>query len=74
MNKKTFTLALSFLCLTLAWLGVTLYWFFTRRACIGWFDLLIAMLFVAAAAGMTVHEFRKKKRIHLDEVNKHQIP
>ena len=38
------------------------------------FHLLIAVFFVLAAAGMTVHEFRKKKRIHLDEANKHQIP
>lgn len=74
MNKKTFVLALLFLCLTAAWFGISLYWFFARRAYVGWFDLLIALCFVAAGAGMTVHEFRKKKRVHLDEVNRHQIP
>lgn len=74
MNKKTFALALSFFCLTAAWLGISLYWFFTGRACVGWFDLLVAVCFVGAGAGMTVHEFRKKKRIHLDEANRHQIP
>ncbi|MDE6445283.1 MAG: hypothetical protein K2L06_00250 [Alistipes sp.] len=74
MNKKTFALALLFFCATLGWLGVSLYWRFTRPACISGFDLLIAVCFALAGAGMTVHEFRKKKRIHLDEANKHQIP
>ncbi|MDE6508371.1 MAG: hypothetical protein K2O55_06670 [Alistipes sp.] len=74
MNFKTFALALLFLCLTVAWFGVSLYWFFTCRAFVGWFDLAIAGCFVAAGVGMTVHEFRKKKRVHLDEANKHQIP
>lgn len=74
MNKKTFALALVFLCATLGWLGVSLYWRFTRPACVCGFDLLIAVFFVLASAGMTVHEFRKKKRIHLDEANRHQIP
>lgn len=74
MNKKTFVLALLFFCATLGWLGVSLYWFFTRPAYVCGFDLLVALAFVLAGAGMTVHEFRKKKRTHLDEANKHQIP
>ncbi len=74
MNRKTFVLALALLCTTLAWLGVCLYWRFTEPASIGGFDLAIAVLFVLIAAGMTVHECRKKKRVHLEEANKHQIP
>jgi len=74
MNKKTFALALSFFCATLVWLGVTLYWCAVRPACIGGLDIAIAVLFVVAGGAMTVHEFRKKKRIHLDEADKHQIP
>lgn len=31
-------------------------------------------MFVAAAAGMVYNEFHKKKRRHLDEVDKHKIP
>ena len=30
--------------------------------------------FKAAAAGMVYNEFHKKKRRHLDEVDKHKIP
>ena len=74
MNKKTFVLALALLCTTLAWLGVCLYWRFAEPASIGGFDLAIALFFVAVAAAMTVHEFRKKKRVHLEEANKHQSP
>jgi len=74
MNKKTFALALLFFGATLVWLGVTLYWCAVRPACIGGFDIAIAVLFALAGAGMTVHEFRKKKRIHLDEADRHQIP
>lgn len=74
MNKKTFTLALLFFCATLVWLGVNIRWFFTCRSCVSWFDLLVALLFVTAGAGMTVHEFRKKKRRHIQDVNRHQIP
>lgn len=74
MNKKTFLLALAFFCVALAGLGLAVYKRMTHPAYVGWFDLLIAVLFVAAGAAMTVHEFRKKKRIHLDEADKHQIP
>lgn len=74
MNKKTFTLALLFFCATLVWLGITIRWFCIRRHCVSWFDLAVALLFVIAGCGMTVHEFRKKKRTHLEEVNRHKIP
>ena len=74
MNKKTFILALTFFCATLVWLGVNIRWFITCRGCVSRFDLLVALLFAAAGAGITLHEFRKKKRTHLEDADKHQIP
>lgn len=74
MNKKTFTLALLFFCATLVWLGISIRWAFTCSHCVTWFDLLIALLFALAGGGMTIHEFRKKKRKHLEEVNRNKIP
>lgn len=72
MNKKTFALALSFFLATLVWLGVNIYWDFTDR----WdpFSTVIALSLVVIFAGMACHEGRKKKRRHLDEVNRNQIP
>lgn len=74
MNKKTFTLAVIFLCVTLVWLGVTIYWAFRNRDCVCVFDVVIAVLFVLAAAGMVYNERNKKKRRHLEEINKYKIP
>lgn len=74
MNKKTFTLAVIFLVLTLVWLGTNIYWRVTRSNCVNAFDLVIGVLFVAAAVGMVYNEFHKKKCKHLDEVNKYKIP
>lgn len=74
MNKKTFTLAVIFLCVTLVWLGVNIYWVLTRNCCVHAFDVAIAVLFVLAGAGMVYNEFKKKKRRHLHEVNKYKIP
>lgn len=74
MNKKTFTLAVIFLVLTLAWLGLNVYWKVTHSNCVHAFDFIIGIMFVAAAAGMVYNEFHKKKRRHLDEVDKHKIP
>ncbi|WP_418982790.1 hypothetical protein [Alistipes sp.] len=72
MNKKTFTLALLFLIVTLGWLGVNIYWDCTGNAHI--FDTFLAVLFVLFAAAMVHNEFHKKRCRHLDEVNKHKIP
>lgn len=72
MNKKTFTLALIFLVVTLVWLGVNIYWAFGRQN--NMFDMVVALLFVAAGVGMVYNEFHKKKCKHLDEVNKYKIP
>ena len=74
MNKKTFTLALAFLVLTLVWLGTNIYWKFTHANCVHAFDFIVGILFVAPAAGMVYNEFHKKKRKHLDEVDKYKIP
>ncbi|MEG0808407.1 MAG: hypothetical protein RR410_08660 [Alistipes sp.] len=72
MNKKTFSLAGLFLGVTLAWLGLNIYWAWHRQNCV--LDLLIALVFVVAAAAMVYNEFKKKRRKHLDEINKHKIP
>ena len=72
MNKKTFALALSSFLATLVWLGVNIYWDLTDR----WdpFSTVIALSLVVIFAGMAYHEGHKKKRRHLDEVNRNQIP
>ena len=74
MNKKTFTLAVIFLVLTLVWLGLNVYWKVIHSNCVHVIDFIIGIMFVAAAAGMVYNEFHKKKRRHLDEVDKHKIP
>lgn len=74
INKKTFTLAVLFLILALVWLGTNIYWYASRSNCASALDLLIGLLFVLAGAGMVYNEFHKKKRRHIDEVNKHKIP
>ena len=74
MNKKTFTLAIAFLVLTLVWLGTNIYWRVTHSNCVNTFDFIVGILFVAAAAGMVFNEYLKKKRKHLDEVDKYNIP
>ncbi len=74
MNKKTFALALAFLVVTLVWLGHNLWGYLLRSHSVTLFDLLVAVLFVAAACGMVCHEFRKKRRRHLSDVDKHHIP
>lgn len=74
MNKKTFALALMFLVATLVLLGLNLrdYLFIGHRVTL--FDLLMSALYVAAAGGMVCREFRKKRRRHLSDVDKHRIP
>lgn len=72
MNKKTFTLALMFLLVTAVWLGVNVYWALNHQNNV--FDLVVALLFVAAGVGMVYNEVKKKRCRHLDEVNRHQIP
>lgn len=74
MNKKAFTVAVIFLCATLGWFGVTIYWLLTVPSCVNTIDLVVAVLFVLAGIGMVYNEFNKKKRRHLDEVDKYKIP
>lgn len=72
MNKKAFGLAVLFLCATLAWLVVSILWFFKGRCSA--FDVLVALLAFAAGSGMAWNESHKKKRRHLSEVDKNRIP
>lgn len=74
MNRKTFTLAVIFLIVTLVWLGLIVFWLLTRRGSVHVFDLVVALLFVLAALGMVYNESNKKKRRHLAEINKYKIP
>ena len=39
MNKKTFTVAVIFLIVTLVWLGVNIFWALSNKNCI--FDLMM---------------------------------
>lgn len=73
-NKKTFTLAVVFLVLALVWLGTNIYWYVSRSNCASVLDFIIGFLFVLAGAGMVYNEFNKKKRRHIDDVNRHKIP
>lgn len=74
MNKKTFTLAVFFLCVALAWFCVNIYWLTAGGYCVGGFDLIVAVVFVLAGVGMVWNECQKKQRHHIEEVNKHKIP
>ena len=64
--------AVIFLIVTLVWLGVNIFWALSNKNCI--FDLIVAVLFALAGAGMVYNECHKRKCRHLDEVNRHQIP
>ncbi len=70
MNKKTFTVSLVFLFVTVAWLTVNIIWFIHGST--QWFRLLLPVLFVACASLMTWREFKRKKRKHVEDV-KHYI-
>lgn len=72
MNKKAFGLAVLFLCATLAWLVVSILWFFRGRCSA--FDVMVAVLACAAGLGMAWNEYHKKKRRHLAEVDRNRIP
>lgn len=72
MNKKTFTLALLFLCLTLVWFGINVYWDITRHLDV--YNTLLSLLFVIFGAVMTWNEAKKKKRRHIEEVDRTKIP
>lgn len=74
MNRKTFTLAVIFLVVTILWLGILLYWMLTHRGSVHIFDLFVSVIFVLAGLGMVYNEAKKKKRRHLEEVKKYKIP
>lgn len=71
MNKKTLTLAVIFLCVAVALLVVNYFWF--REKCTG-YDWGISIFLVIAGVWMVWNELHKKKRKHLADVNKHEIP
>ena len=52
MNKKTFTVAVIFLIVTLVWLGVNIFWALSNKNCI--FDLIVAVLFLSLYTHLTL--------------------
>ncbi len=68
MNKKTFTVALIFLCLTLVWLVVNFIWYLHDGK---WSEIVVPVLLVAAGFYMVYSEFHKRKRRHIEEVKKY---
>ena len=68
MNKKTFTVALLFLCATLVWLAVNLVWFMQDGK---WSEIFVPVLLVAAGVYMVYSEYHKRKRRHVEEVKKY---
>lgn len=54
MNKKTFTLAVLFFCVTLVWFGVNVYWDCVRRVDV--YNTLLSLLFVVFGAAMVWNE------------------
>ncbi len=71
MNKKTFALAVVFLCVAVALLAVNLFWF--RDSCTAW-DWVITVFLVIAGVLMVGNEMHKKRRRHLADVNRNEIP
>ena len=71
-NKKTVTLALRCRGLTLVWFGVNVYWDITRQLDV--YKTVWSLLFVVFGAAMTWNEAKKKKRRHVEEVDKTKIP
>ena len=71
MNKKTFTLAVIFLCVSVALLVAEIFWFYRNCTVYDW---IISVFLVVAGAWMVWNELHKKKRRHLADVNKNEIP
>lgn len=71
MNKKTFTLAVLFLCVAVGLLVVNLIWF--SKSCTKW-DWTISVFLVIAGVLMVWNELHKKKRLHRSDVNHNEIP
>ena len=72
MNKKTFTLAVLFFCVTLVWFGVNVYWDCVRRVDV--YNTLLSLLFVVFGAAMVWNEAKKKRRRHVAAADKYRIP
>jgi hypothetical protein len=70
MNKKTFSVAMIFLIVTVLYLGFELFshFYFGHPNGRG---LVLPILFVVAAAVMAWREFHRKKRKHVEDVKKY---
>ncbi|MEE1098637.1 MAG: hypothetical protein UHY58_01810 [Alistipes sp.] len=69
MNKKTFTVAVIFMIVTVAWLAFELYFYFAgyiKRQ-----ELVLPVVFVIAAVIMCWREFIRKKRKHVEDVKRY---
>lgn len=71
MNKKTFTLAVIFLCVAIGLLVANIFWF--CDTCTTW-DWTISVFLVIAGVLMVWNEKHKKRRLHRADVDKNQIP
>lgn len=67
MNKKTFALAFTFLCVTIAWLTINIVWWTSTRKTA---DLFMPTLFVCLAVVMLYRQGTKKKRRHIEDSNR----
>ncbi len=69
MNKKTFTVAVIFLFVTVLWLAFEVVWYFAGY--IVGKELILPVLFVIAAVLMCWREFHRKKRKHVEDVKRY---
>ena len=71
MNKKTFTLAVIFLCVAVGLLVAYIFWF--GDSCSIW-DWTVTVFLVIAGVLMVWNEMHKKRRLHRSDVNRNEIP
>ncbi len=71
MNKKTFSVAMLFLFVTIVWLVIELVWYFGSAYCSSARELILPVLFVVAAVLMVWREYHRKKRKHVEDVKKY---
>lgn len=69
MNKKTFSVAMVLLFVTIVWLVINLVWYFGGHMCAR--ELTLPIIFVVAAAAVVWREYHRKKRKHVEEVKKY---
>jgi len=69
MNKKTFSVAMALLFVTIVWLVINLVWYFGGTLCPQ--DLVLPVIFVIAASLVVWREYHRKKRKHVEEVKRY---